>query len=488
MIHKMRALIPIALIAAILMQPHSLLARDDLPWLGDASSSAVSLEQEKMLGSIWLKMFRSRIEAHRDPVLQDYLENLLFNLATYSELSEAELTLVLIDNPSMNAFAVPGGVIGVHTGIFSYADNEDQLATVLSHELAHLSLRHYARRLENSKNQAKVNMAGLLAAVVLAATAGGDAATAALMTTQAASLQSQLAYSRSHEQEADREGIKTMQRANRDATQAAAVFENMLRATRYTGSRPPEYLLTHPVTERRIADARNRAGYKSSNLLQRNSASDYSLLRSRARSSSWRTPQQGLEAFKAEAANTLQASDSHHAAQYGIALMEMQLGAFDSARETLAQLAEKRPNSQLIIHTQLEVELASGNHAQVITALERQLQRQPDNYPAQMLLGEAHWLAGNSAISALVYENLARQRPEDPAVWYQLAEVRGLAGDIAGVHAARAEYFILNGVFDRAREQIGLALSLLSSDFKRSAVLSQRLKDLDEYQLRAERL
>ena len=486
--HKMRALISVVLTKAILIQSPLLFARDDLPWLGDASSSAVSLEQEKMLGSIWLKMFRSRIETYSDPFLQDYLENLLFNLATYSELSEAELTLVLVDNPSMNAFAVPGGVIGVHTGVFSYADNEDQLASVLSHELAHLSLRHYARRVENSKNQAKVNMAGLLAAVVLAATAGGDAATAALMTTQAASLQSQLAYSRSHEQEADREGIKTLQRADRDATQAASMFENMLRATRYTGSRPPEYLLTHPVTERRIADARNRAGYNPRNLLQPNTGSDYLFLRARARTNSWRTPQQGLEAFKAQAANTLKNSDLHHAAQYGIALMEMQLGAFDRARVTLGNLAEQRPNSPLIRHTQLELEVASGNFDTAITALERQLRRQPHNYPGQMLLGEAHWLAGNSAMSAAVYENLARQRPEDPAVWYQLAEVRGLAGDIAGVHAARAEYFILIGVFDRAREQIELALSLLSSDFKRSAVLTQRLKDLNEYELRAERL
>lgn len=488
MANKFRSLTALAAALVIGLASPPAIARDGLPLLGDASSSTVSLEQEQLLGSLWLKMFRSRVETHQDPLLQDYLERLLFNLATYSELARADLTLLLIDNPSMNAFAVPGGVIGFHTGVFSYADNEDQLVTVLAHELAHLSLRHYARGVEKSQNQSKLNMAGLLAAVVLAATAGGDAATAALMTTQAATLQQQLAYSRSNEQEADREGIKTMQRSGRDATQVAAMFENMLKATRYTGSRPPEYLLTHPITERRIADALNRVGYQTPAGARRAERSDFALLRSRARAGSWRTPQLGLEAFRAEAENALAGSEEAQAAQYGVAYMELQLGNVSAARALIDSLRTARPNSFTLQYSALEIAMAESRFAEVITELEQLLEHQPLNYPAQMLLAQAHWQAGHNALAADLFEQLSRQRSEDPAVWYQLAEVRGLAGDIAGVHAARAEYFILIGVFDRAREQINLALGLLQSDFKRSAVLNQRLRDLAEYERRAERL
>lgn len=483
--NSITALLPALLLAVVCI---AAAARNDLPLLGDASSSSVSLQQEKLLGSLWLKMFRSRVQAHRDPLLQDYLERLLYNLATYSELSRADLQLVLIDNPSMNAFAVPGGVIGFHTGVFTYADNEDQLASVLAHELAHLSLRHFARGVENAENRSKLNMAGLLAAVVLAATAGGDAATAALMTTQAASLQQQLAYSRSNEQEADREGIKTLLRAGRDATQVAAMFENMLKATRYTGSRPPEYLLTHPVTERRVADALNRTGYASSGIGPRRVDSEFDLLRARARANSWPTPQLALDAFRAERDNALPGSAQAQAAEYGIAVMQLQLGDLDAAQRAIATVRHSRPNSATARYTEQEIALAQGDYRGVIAALERQLRADPGHYPAQWLLAEAHWQAGNTATAARLLQQLSRQRPEDPAVWYQLAELRGLAGDIAGVHAARAEYFILIGVFDRAREQLQLALGLLQDDFKRSAVLRQRLLELADYQRRAEQL
>lgn len=463
-------------------------ARNDLPLLGDASSSTVSLQQEKLLGSLWLKMFRSRVESYDDPLLQDYLERLLYNLATHSELSSAELTLVLINNPTMNAFAVPGGVVGFHTGVFNYADNEDQLVSVLAHELAHLSLRHYARSVEAAQNRSKLSMAGLLAAVVLAATTGGDAATAALVTSQAATLQGQLAYSRNNEQEADREGIKTLLRAGRDASQTAEIFENMLKATRYTGSRPPEYLLTHPVTERRISDARSRTRQAPPTAMAATAQSDYLLMRSRARAASWRTPQQGLEVFKAEHQAALPGSPAAGAARYGMALMEAKLANFDAAQSLLSELLRVAPDSPALRYSALQVTLDAGDSGAAITALERQLSYQPGNYPLQMLLAQAHWQAGNltSAVSQL--EALARQRPEDPAVWYQLAELRGLAGDIAGVHAARAEYFVLIGVFDRARDQIGLALALLESDFKRSSVLKQRLVELAELERRAEAL
>ena len=118
-----------------------------LPMLGDRSSGIVSKNQEYKLGRAWLQAFRRYVKQHDDPLIQAYLEQLTYDLITFSELGDRRLTLVLVNNPSINAFAVPGGVIGVHTGIFTHADNEDQLASIISHEIAHLSQRHFARGL-----------------------------------------------------------------------------------------------------------------------------------------------------------------------------------------------------------------------------------------------------------------------------------------------------------------------------------------------------
>ena len=159
----------------------------------------------------------------------------------------------------MNAFAVPGGVVGIHTGLFAFAENEDEMVSVLAHELAHLSQRHFARGLEARRSSSMVSLAGLLAGLVVAATVGGDAGMAAMSASQAYALESQLRYSRSNEQEADRIGLQTMERSGRDPSAAGDMFETLLSKTRYSGTRIPEFLLTHPVTEKRIADARGRS-------------------------------------------------------------------------------------------------------------------------------------------------------------------------------------------------------------------------------------
>jgi predicted Zn-dependent protease len=179
-----------------------------LPRLGDTVSGIVSKRQEYELGRTWLKAFRSRVREHDDPLMQEYLEQLLYDLATYSDLEDPRLELVIVNNASMNAFAVPGGVVGFHTGVFAFAEKEDQMASVLAHELAHLSQRHFARGLEAQRASSMVTLAGLLGSLVLAATAGGDAGMAAITATQALAMDSRLRYSRSNEQEADRIGLE----------------------------------------------------------------------------------------------------------------------------------------------------------------------------------------------------------------------------------------------------------------------------------------
>ena len=454
-----------------------------LPLLGDSSSGIISKQQEYQLGRAWLKAFRSRVKEFNDPLMQDYFENLIYNLATYSELDNPRLELIVVNNPTMNAFAVPGGIIGVHTGIFSYAENEDQMVSVLAHELAHLSQRHFARGLEAQRNSASIGLAGLLAGLVLAATVGGDAGVAALSATQALSSQNQLRYSRSNEKEADRFGLRIMEASGRDPRAAAAMFESMMKRLRYAGSRPPEFLLTHPITEKRIADAKSRTMGTSMRHFPDNP--DYYLMQARASVATAKQISDSLANFQAELdRNSLQ----QEAALYGLVLSYIELEQFDRAEATLTRLLKPNPQHMIFNYTAVELEIARKDYETALSKLSQLMARNPNSYPLLSLRAEAFWLDHQYERASQDLSVLARKRDQDPTVWYRLAEVRGLAGDIPGVHQARAEYFILVGAFSLAREQLVLALNLVNHDFKRSAIFRQRLRDIVAMEERAEKL
>ena len=156
-----------------------------LPSIGSSSGNSISTQEEYRLGQEWLRLFRRQSPIINDPIINHYVENLLARLTSHSPLHQQQLSVIVVDNPMLNAFAVPGGVIGVHTGLFAFADNEQQFASVLSHELAHLSQRHYARSLQQQRSQTIPTMAALLASLVVLATTDGDAGIAALTATQA---------------------------------------------------------------------------------------------------------------------------------------------------------------------------------------------------------------------------------------------------------------------------------------------------------------
>src|SRR5690554_689520 len=191
-------------LACLLAQPA---LADDLPSLGDSSSSIVSPEQEHQLGRAWLSLLRGQIRQLSDPLVKDYLERSVYRLAETSQLQDRRLEFVLLESPQLNAFAAPGGIIGVNGGLFIHAQTEAEFASVLAHELAHLSQRHFARGLEAQQRMQLPLMAAMLPGVIAAAAGAGDAAIAAIASGQAAAIQSQRSFSRQNEQEADRIGL-----------------------------------------------------------------------------------------------------------------------------------------------------------------------------------------------------------------------------------------------------------------------------------------
>lgn len=444
-----------------------------LPDLGDSSSSIVSPVREQKLGQAWLRSFRSQVTTSQDPILYDYVETLLTELAEHSELKNKQLELVIIPNPTINAFAVPGGIVGVNTGLFLYAGDEDQMASVLAHELAHLTQRHYARSVEAASNASIPTMAGILAGFILAATAGADAGMAAITATQAAALDNKLRFSRQNEQEADRIGMQTMLAAGRDPNASAEIFERMLRETRYS-SRPPEFLLTHPVTESRIADAKSRALRQADTFTAPDDT--FYFMQARAQLLHAENPNVAAKIFTHQLAGD---TPSAQASRYGLVLALTKAGRYGEAHEQIDFLLEYEPDNTLFIIAKAQIEAKEGNLSKAQQRIKQALSVRPQDHPLNTTLAEILMDAGSYSQAELLLKKHTQRRPNDEYLWYLLAEVSGLSGNILGLHQARAEYFILNGVYDKARHQLDNAMKLAKTDYTK-ALINQRLKDIDQ--------
>jgi predicted Zn-dependent protease len=445
-----------------------------LPNLGESSTSMFSSQFEYQLGRAWLREFRSQVPTVDDPLLFDYLENLIYKLVNHSKLEDRRIDLVIVDNPTLNAFAVPGGVIGIHNGLFLWAESEDELATVLAHEIAHLSQRHFSRGVEFQQKLQPVALAAMLASLVLMATAGGNAGMAALSATQAATQDSALQYSRGNEQEADRIGMQTIVDADMDPQAAPAMFERMLHATRYSrDDQMPEFLRSHPLSENRIADTRNRA--RKYPKKTREPDLEYQLMRARVITELTDTPAQAVERFRGELEGNPRSRD---AAVYGLVLSLTAAGRADEAALELDSIWSASPDRLEYIIADAEIEMVRNRPEQAVKKLNRRLQVSPGNHPLTMVYATALMKNQQPHIAEEVLMAQSKRRPNDPGLWYLLAEVQGLSGDIVGLHQSRAEYFILNGALDEAKKQLNYALKLTGNNFHASAKINQRLDDV----------
>lgn len=473
--------LPLALVLAL---PGARAATEDLklPNLGEASTSLFSAEYEHQLGRTWLRIFRSQVPTVDDPLLHSYLEDLIYRLVTHSQLQDRRVDLVIVDNPTINAFAVPGGVIGVNSGLLLYAQTEDELATVLAHEIAHLSQRHFSRRVEFQQANRPLNLAAMLAGFVLLATAGGEAGMAALSAAQAAAQDSALRYSRSNESEADRVGMQTLVEAGFDPHAAPAMFERMLQTTRYAGSnRVPEFLRTHPLSENRIADTRTRALQYPRRALE--VSLDYQLMRARVANQLADTPEEAVQKFRSELDGNTR---SPEAARYGLVLALTGAGRADEASLELDTIWSGDPSRLEYIIADAEIDMARNEPGVAAEKLARRLKRSPGNHALTMTYSRALMRDQRAHVAEEVLVEQSKRRPDDPGLWYLLAEVQGLSGDIVGLHQSRAEYFILNGILDEAEKQLNYALKLVKNDYPTSARINQRLRDIAQMRERME--
>ena len=230
---------------------------NNLPELGDVSQTVLSPLDEQRIAAQILREVAASDEVVQDVEVIDYLQALGNRLAAASDDKRQVFNFFVVNDASINAFAMPGGVIGVHTGLFLAANTESELAGVLGHEIGHVTQHHLARMLAKQKTDTFKNIAGI-AVALLVARANPELANGALAASSAAGIQRQLDYTREHEREADRVGLTVLENAGFDPRGMPAFFTTLQRGSRFSEGGAPSFLRTHPLTVERIADVSNR--------------------------------------------------------------------------------------------------------------------------------------------------------------------------------------------------------------------------------------
>jgi predicted Zn-dependent protease len=262
------------------------------------------------------------------------------------------------------------------------------------------------------------------------------------------------------------------------------MFERMLQATRYSSSdQIPEFLRSHPLSENRIADTRNRARKYPEKPAEQDIA--FQLMRARVITELTDTPEQAVARFRGELEGTPR---SREAAIYGLVLSLTAAGRADEASLELDTIWSGSPDRLEYIIADAQIDMARGKPEEAVKKLARRLAVTPGNHPLTMTYANALMRSRQPHIAEEVLQAQSKRRPSDPGLWYLLAEVQGLSGNIVGLHQSRAEYFILNGALDEARKQLTYALKLVRNDFLTSARINQRLEDITVMQERMEEL
>ena len=428
-----------------------------LPELGDRVSGAVSTAEEKLIGREFLKQVYFQAPLISDALIQEYTELLTYRLSEYSEVKDRRFTVLLIDDDSLNAFAAPGGVIGVNGGLFLNADNEAQFASVMAHELAHLSQRHFARNILNAQDRSLASSLTMISSIALALISNNPGAMvvgSALMQTQ------NLRYSRLFEKEADRVGFANLVKAGYDPKAMGEMFENMNDLRRLAGEAPPEFLLTHPLSSSRISDALNAAegipveGTKNDSL-------EFSLIKSRLKVYYENIPSQSIRYFNAE-----MKKENLDSNIYGLALAYSQNNNLGESENLINILIKKYPKNLFLNTSKIEILTKAQKYDEALKLANTFLEISPKNYPltiakSKLLLEMKRFFESEELIRDLLI-----RRNEDPELWLLLSEIQRNSKNIVGYHQSRAEYFLLLGQNEQALGQLEFALNLTKNNFQ----------------------
>ena len=425
--------------------------KNQLPDIGTAAVSTLSLDKERLYGDAMMRSVRASQPIIQDPVLIEYINNLGNNLLLGADDVNYKFHFFMLNNPELNAFAFFAGHIGVHSGLIVTAETESELASVLSHEIAHVTQRHLARKMEAQANNSPMTVAGMITGVLLALV-NPQAGFAALSTTMAAGQQASINYTRSNEKEADRVGMSILVNSGYDPNGAPNFFRKMADQYRYT-SKPPAMLLTHPLPESRITDIRNRAQMYPARLLPANLS--FELAKSRI---SVRYGNQKGDII------TVYRSMLHkkqykikQAAQYGLALALLDDKQYKESETILQELLAQDSRNLFYLDALTDVYIGQKRFKEILAKLGHLHTIMPNNQVVTLNYANAALEAKEYDLSAGLLMDFIIIHKDHFLANQLLTDVYEGQKKMAPMHSQKAEVYALLGLYSQAIDELQTA-------------------------------
>ena len=444
-----------------------------LPDLGGAAESLMSPRAEHRLGESSMRDIRRDPRYLEDAEVTSYLDTLGDKLVNALPGADEPFQFFAMRDPTINAFALPGGFVGVDTGLINIADNESELASVLAHEITHVTQRHIVRLLAEQQKMQLPTMAAMVAAILLG-NSSPDLAAGAATAAQAGNVQANISYTRGFEEEADRIGFQRLVAAGFDPNGMPEFFKKMQRYTSLSedGS-VPAYLRDHPVTTQRIADAENRAAHV--HYRPHPDSVEFGLVRARLRAEAG-DPGDAVEHFEGLVRDARRANEA--AARYGVAVALLRARRTADAQKQLARLRELHVEDPMIETLAARLRRASGDGAGALALLHSALARYPDYRPLVYDYVAALQDAGRNQEALEALAEPVRLHPRDVHLHMLQAKTYAALGKRFLQHQAQAEVYVLQGSLPAAIEQLELARSAGDGDFYQLSVADARLHQL----------
>lgn len=452
--------------------------KNTLPEIGVVASSAISIDKELLIGDALMRQLRGQ-GVLNDPVLEEYIQDLGNRLVAKADNVRFPFNFFLINNAEINAFAFFGGNVGVHTGLIARANTESELASVLAHEIAHVTQRHIARRVEAQQRFSPIQIASTIAGLLLA-TVDTEAGLGVLTAGNAGAQQYAINYTRSNEAEADRIGYRILTNAGFDPDGAANFFRKLAEQIRFRSS-PLQFLLTHPLPESRITDARNR----SQSYQGRRPPPSYRfhLAKSRLIARYFGNPDDNVNLFKKQ----LETRDYtfKEASEYGLAVALFEDDKHKEAKIVIDRLLENEPDNLFFVDLDTDILIALEQKDAAVKALQEHAKRSPRNRVVTLNLANAAIENKNYNEAIDVLKDYLLVNPEHLLSYQLLSDAYQRSDKRLEMHQTNAEIYALIAAYPKAIDELHTAYNFTGE----SNIEKQRIRArIDQLRVAQDRL
>jgi predicted Zn-dependent protease len=433
---------------SVIQNAHGANKKNDLPEIGVVASGAISLDKEVLIGDALMRQLRGQAPIINDPLLDEYIQDLGNRLVAQADNVKFPFKFFLINSPEINAFAFFGGHIGIHTGLIFNAKNESELASVLAHEVSHVTQRHIARSIEARQKSSPLQLASMLGGI-LVAMANPEAGMAAISASSAAAQQSSINYTRSNEKEADSVGIKILARAGFDPNGASGFFSTLTEKYRLQSSLTP-FLRTHPLPESRVADARTRAAtYPARNVPV---SINFQLAKTRILARYYANATRNIEYF-----SMLLDENKYvlkEAAQYGLALSYLADEQYGKAKILINGLLAGAPGNLFYLDTYTDIAIATEDYQSAIERLAAQAKHTPHNRVLSLNLANAKIKNKQYDEATNILKDYLLVNPANLLAYQLLSDAYGENQQKLEMHQTKAEVYALASAYSRAIDEL----------------------------------